>query len=126
MVVPNIRMLQFMPAGVGFGPIGIKENTKTNVRKMIDAILIGSPARPSLNFEGRSGSPRMRLRVIQEIDTMYDARIAAVDKDAIFIRAAEEPRLINERRQDTTNERHIELMGTSHVGGIYKGQDVKI
>lgn len=93
---------------------------------MIDAILIGSPARPSLNFEGRSGSPRIRLRVIQEIDTMYDARIAAVDKDAIFIRAAEEPRLINERRQDTTNERHIELMGTSHVGGIYKGQNVKI
>lgn len=98
-------MLQFIPAGVGFGPIGIKENTNTNVRKIIDTMLTSRPARPSLNFEGRSGSPRMRFRAMHDIDTIYDARIAAVDNDAIFIRATEEPRLISERRQDTANER---------------------
>jgi hypothetical protein len=105
MVLPNIRILQFIPAGVGFGPIGMKENVKTKTRKTRDAMLIGRPARPSLNFEGRSGSPRILLSVMQAMDTMYDARIAAVESDAMFMRATEEPRLISDSRQDTANER---------------------
>jgi hypothetical protein len=105
-----------MPSGVGFGPMGMNEKMKTNTRKTKDAILIGNPARPSLNFEGRSGSPRTRLRVMQAMDTIYDARMAAVESDAMFISATEEPRLISERRQDTANERQMALMGTSHLG----------
>jgi hypothetical protein len=69
-VAPNMRILQFIPAGVGFGPIGKKEKMKMKTRKTIDAMLIGSPARPSLNFDGSSGSPRIRLSAMQEMETL--------------------------------------------------------
>lgn len=59
-----------MLAGVGFGPIGMKENTNTKHRKMMETTLMGSPNFPSRNFEGRRGSPRIRLSVMQDIDTI--------------------------------------------------------
>lgn len=115
-VAPNIRMLQFIPSGVGFGPIGKNERTKITQRKTIEMMFRGSPARPSLNLEGRSGSPRMRFKAMQEIETIYDAIIAAVDKDAMLMRAAEDPRLMRERRHETPNARQIALIGTSNLG----------
>lgn len=59
-----------MAAVVGFGPPGKNENTKMKTRNMIEIMLMGRPARPSLNFDGKRGSPRMRLRAMQEIETM--------------------------------------------------------
>lgn len=69
-VEPNISMLQFMPAAFGLGPIGMNEKMKTKLRKIMDAMLIGRPALPKLNLEGSSGSPRIRLSVMHEIDTI--------------------------------------------------------
>jgi hypothetical protein len=52
------------------GPIGKKLKTKMKTRKMMETMFTGRPARPSLNFEGSRGSPRMRLRAMQEMETM--------------------------------------------------------
>lgn len=84
MVEQNMRMLQFMLAAFGFGPMGMNEKINTKIRKMMDTILMGSPAFPRSNLEGSSGSPRMRFKVIHEIETIYEAKMAAVEREAIF------------------------------------------
>lgn len=114
--------LQFMPAGVGFGPIGKNDRTKTNTKNIIETILTGRPARPRLNFDGSSGSPRILFNAMHDMDTMYDAIMAPVESEAMFMRATDDPRLIRERRHDTPNARQIALMGTFHFGGTYSRQ----
>jgi hypothetical protein len=79
-----MRMLQFMPAAFGFGPIGMNEKMKTKTRKTIDAMLMGRPALPKSNLDGRSGSPRIRFSVMHEMETIYEAKMAAVESEAIF------------------------------------------
>lgn len=48
--------------------------------------------------------------------------MAAVDREAMFNRATEEPRLMRERRQETPKERQIAFIGTSNLGETYDGQ----
>lgn len=114
-----MRQLQFIPAAVGFGPMGKNDSTKTKTKKMIEAMLIGRPARPRLNFDSNKGSPRILFNVIHDMDTMYEAIMAPVDKEAMFMSATDDPRLIKERRHDTPNARQIALMGTFHFGGTF-------
>jgi hypothetical protein len=47
---------------------------------------------------------------------MYEAMIAAVDKEAMFINATDEPKLMSERRHETPKERQMALIGTSNLG----------
>lgn len=42
--------------------------------------------------------------------------MAAVESEAMFIRATDEPRLMRERRQETPKARQMALMGTSNLG----------
>lgn len=58
----------------------------------------------------------MRFRAMQDMETMYEASIEQVDRDAMFMRATLEPRFMRERRAETPNARHIALMGTSYFG----------
>jgi hypothetical protein len=96
--------------------MGKKEKTKIKTRKIMDTMLRGRPARPRLNLDGSKGSPRIRFNVMQEMETMYEAMMAAVEREAMFKSAAEEPRLMRESRQDTPKARQMAFIGTSNLG----------
>lgn len=76
----------------------------------------GSPARPRLNFDGSSVSPRMRLSAMHEIETIYKAIIAAVDNEAMLRRAIDDPKLISKSKQETPKAKYTALIGTSNLG----------
>ena len=82
----------------------------------MEMMLSGRPARPSLKFEGRRGSPRSRFKAMQEMETMYEAIIAAVEREAMFMRAVVDPRFMRERRQEVAKAKQMALMGTSYFG----------
>lgn len=86
---------------------------------MMDTIFKGSPARPRLNLDRSNGSPRMRFSAMHEMETIYEAMIAAVDREAMLMRAIDEPRLIRESRQETPKARQIALIGTSNLGDTW-------
>lgn len=84
-------MAQFIAIGGGFGMEGKNANTYTIAQKKSEAILIGRPSLPSLNFDGRSGSPRRRLKVIVPMETIYEVRRETVPIDMMMLNATTEP-----------------------------------
>src|SRR5271168_5354780 len=110
-------MVQFICAGVGFTFPGKKLRTKTTTRKMILAPLRSRPkVRPRLNLDGRSGTLRQRLIMMQLMDTMSEERMATRESEVMFSGAILEPMLIKDSRQETMKETMIEFKGTSQPG----------
>jgi hypothetical protein len=119
---PNIRILQFMNAGVGFGSSGKKDQTKVKTRKTSEAMLSGRPNLPRSKRRGSSCSLRHRFNAMQEIEHIYDARIATSESEAMLLKATVEPMLMRASRQDTMQETRTALTGISHPGGTWEVQ----
>lgn len=78
--------------------------------------LIAAPHRPKLQRAAGSGSFRQRLIRTQVIETMYEDRRAAVPREAIALKAVDEPMLIKERRIVIRKETITEFNGISQPG----------
>lgn len=85
-----------MSATLGLGAVGKKVKTHKKNRNNTAMMLIGKPNLPRLNFDGRSGSPRILFNATQPIDIRYDVSIAAAPRDMTCMKATLEPRLISE------------------------------
>ena len=80
-------------------------------------MLIGSPAFPKLHLaRGRGRSCRNLRSATQEMEIMYELRIAPTVRETIALNATEEPRLIRDSRQVTIKETRTALSGMSHPG----------
>ena len=61
----------------------------------------------------------MRLRVIQPIERMYEARPLPVPSARMAFNAVGEPILINDRSRQTMNDIAMALIGMLQRGGTY-------
>jgi len=72
--------------------------TNASTRNSTEKMFMGNPARPSANLLGTSTSPRRRLSVMQDMDTMYDESRAPMPMEDMMLNAIVEPMLIRESR----------------------------
>jgi hypothetical protein len=89
---------------------------KARIRKLKAMPLTKRPHLPRLNFEGRSGSPRIRLSIMQEITTIYDETRPSWPRDVITLNAIEDPIIIRDRSVVNRRVTRTALTGTSIPG----------
>lgn len=99
---PKTKAFQFIAAASGSGVLGKNDMTKSNEMKRTERMLIGSPAAPGENREGRKGSFLRRFSVTQEIETMYDDSSAPTPRDVIMLKATVDPMLMRESKTAIT------------------------
>jgi hypothetical protein len=63
-------MVQFISADWGSGVVGKKENMKVTMRKISEAMLMGKPHFPKLNFDGSNGWCVTLRQIKQPIEHM--------------------------------------------------------
>ena len=117
---PNIRILQFMNAGVGFTSDGKNDQTKVKTRKMSEAMFRGRPNLPRSKRRGSSCSLRHRFNAMHEMEQIYEARIATSEREAMLLKATVEPMLMRASRHDTMQETRTALTGISHPRGTWQ------
>jgi hypothetical protein len=116
MINPKSKQLQFMASAVGCGAAGKKRNVKARIRKPRAIPLTKRPNLPRLKREGRSGSPRIRLSIMQQIATIYDETRPSTPKDVITLNAIEDPIITRDRSVVNRSVTKIALTGTSIPG----------
>ena len=79
-------------------------------------MLQARPARPRLQRACGRGSPRILRSATQEIEMMYELRIAPTVRETMALNATALPKLTRERRQVMTKETQTALSGMSQPG----------
>lgn len=109
---------------------------KTTARKASDAMLIGNPSFPRLNFEGNMAWPERRLQTKQPMQTVYETMRTPFVKDTRLLKATTgksisealvsvsdvlpvDTTLMSESRHEMTVDAITAFRGTSRVGLTY-------
>lgn len=116
MSAPYPSAAQFMSVTVGCAVDGKKAKIQRNSKNKIAIMLIGSPNRPRLNFDGNNGSPRILFNATQLIEIRYDVYIAATPREITCMNATLDPRLIKDNNRTKIIVTYMELRGTPSVG----------
>ena len=113
---PYPKIAQFMSAGAGLGTVGKKAKIHKKNRNRTAVMLIGSPHLPKLNFDGSSGSPRIRFNATHEIEIMYVVNMAETPRARTCWKATADPKVIKDSKSTKMIVTYDDLSGTPNLG----------
>lgn len=101
---PNMVEDQFMFGAVTGVASGQKEKNHSGIKKMMEMMFRGMPSLPRDHLRGGSASPRNRLASTHPMVMMYEVRMETLPHELMALRAVDEPRLMQARREVTMTE----------------------